>query len=270
MEHQAIYSRDPDTTRYNLAVLSRYFPGPVDEIDADAVQAFIAARKADDKAGGTVNRQLATLSRGLILAIRKGWHPGPNPVRAIQRLREATPQTPYYTEAEMQALLNNSAPHLQQVTYTALMTMARRREILTLEWPQVKMDSRFIAFLQENTKARKERPVPICDGLYEVLLSIGPRPTGRVFVYRGRPIRSVKSAFHTAKIAAGLPFLRFRDLRHVGSCWFMENGGKLEELQAILGHSDPKLTRRYGRYSKGYISTLARHLGPPTFTDKHP
>ena len=99
MEHQAIYSRDPGTTRYNLAVLFRYFPGCVDEIDPDAVQAFVAARKAERRTGATINRQLATLSRGLSLAIRKGWHPGPNPVRAIQRLREAS--LPYMVTGSM-------------------------------------------------------------------------------------------------------------------------------------------------------------------------
>ena len=170
----------------------------------------------------------------------------------------------------MQVLIDRAARHLQPVIYAALTTMARRRELLTLEWPQVKMDSRFIAFLQENTKARKERPVPICEGLYEVLLSIGPQPSGRVFLYRGRPIQTVTTAFRKARSLAGLPLLKFRHLRHVGSCWFMENGGKLEQLQAILGHSDPKLTRRYGRYSKGYISSLAEHIGPPSFTDRHP
>lgn len=271
MRHQSLFSRDPGTTRYNLIVLSRHFgdDSPIDVINTAEVERFIAARKTAERKNGTINRQLATLSKSLTLAIRNGWHAGPNPVRALGILREAQPRTPYYTQAEMQRFIDAAAPHLRPIIYGALVTMARRRELLTLQWPHVHLDQRFISFQQENTKARKERPVPICEGLYAVLLSLGPKPAGLVFTYRGKPIKSVKTALREARKRAGLPEITFRDLRHVGSCWFMENGGRIEELQAILGHSEIALTQRYGRFSKGYIGTLAARLGPPTFPDRH-
>lgn len=270
MGHQSLYSRDPDTTRYNLVVLGRHFGGRfIHEIDGAAVESFVQARKGEGRSNGTINRQMATLSGAMKLAIRRGWHPGPNPVRQMGILREAQPRTPYYTQAEMQKLINAAALHLKPVITAALWTMARRRELLTLQWPHVQLDRRFVAFQQGNTKARKERLVPMNEGLHDMFVWLGPRRDGYVFLYNGKPIRQVKTSFLAARRKAGIPGVSFRDLRHVGSCWFMENGGKLEELQVILGHSELSLTQRYGRFSKGYLGTLADRIGPPSFRERN-
>jgi len=48
-----------------------------------------------------------------------------------------------------------------------------------------------------------------------------------------------------ARKAAGLPGLRFHDLRHTGATWLAREGATLKERMYRLGHSDPRMAARY-------------------------
>jgi integrase len=51
--------------------------------------------------------------------------------------------------------------------------------------------------------------------------------------------------FYPARKAAGLPDLRFHDLRHNGATLAAATGATLAELMARLGHSSPSAALRY-------------------------
>ena len=71
----------------------------------------------------------------------------------------------------------------------------------------------------------------------------GKRPSDLVFSYRSP--WQVRRRWDTVRAAAGVPTLRFKDLRHVFAQAFIQGGGSLSDLRIILGHSDPKTTMRY-------------------------
>jgi len=50
-----------------------------------------------------------------------------------------------------------------------------------------------------------------------------------------------------ARSTAGLDWLRLKDLRSVFADAFVEAGGTLKDLQAVLGHSSGKTSMRYTR-----------------------
>lgn len=266
LNHQAANLSESETTRYNLIVLGRTFDAlPIDRVGTEHVEQFLATRRAEGAAPGTCNRQRATGSGLIQYAIRKGYRPAPNPFRLVPAFRESGGRSPYYTEEQMQRLIDRAAPHLQPIIFAALLTMGRRRELLTLKWCDVSLEHGFIRFRRENTKSKKERLVPVHPALAEVLRLLGPQgPDEYVFTWNGQPVRTVTTAFRRARLKAGIPELHFHDLRHVGACWGLENGLRLEELRQILGHSCYSLVLRYSRFSQSHMLGLAERLGPPS------
>ncbi|HVY83365.1 MAG TPA: tyrosine-type recombinase/integrase, partial [Steroidobacteraceae bacterium] len=69
----------------------------------------------------------------------------------------------------------------------------------------------------------------------------------RVFQFQGRAIDNFNTAaFKKAAARAGLPGLRWHDLRHTGASWAVQSGVTLQELQ-VLG--DWKSYRSVLRYA---------------------
>ena len=67
--------------------------------------------------------------------------------------------------------------------------------------------------------------------------------------------------FHMpAREAAGLPDLRFHDLRHTGATLAAQTGATLAELMARLGHSTPGAALRYQHAAQGRDAEIARLL----------
>jgi integrase len=52
---------------------------------------------------------------------------------------------------------------------------------------------------------------------------------------------------------AGIKKIRFHDLRHTFASHYIINGGSLDNLQLILGHSNQQITRRYAHLTPGYL-----------------
>jgi integrase len=70
----------------------------------------------------------------------------------------------------------------------------------------------------------------------------------RVFVGRsGEPMRgdALRLAFQRARVEAGVPQLRFHDLRHTGQTLAAEAGASLADLMRRLGHSSMVAAKRY-------------------------
>jgi integrase len=54
-----------------------------------------------------------------------------------------------------------------------------------------------------------------------------------------------KVGWYAALRRAGLEGFRFHDTRHTFACRFLQRGGRLEQLQKILGHASIQTTMRY-------------------------
>ena len=69
--------------------------------------------------------------------------------------------------------------------------------------------------------------------------------THRVFLYKGKPIRDVKTAFDTACRRAGITNLRLHDLRHTASTNLRRAGVDATTAMKIVGHKSERMHRRY-------------------------
>lgn len=86
--------------------------------------------------------------------------------------------------------------------------------------------------------------VPAANYLRRGILLSKPGADGLVFPWT---IHQVRNQWDAAREAAGLDWLRFKDLRSVFADAFVRAGGTLKDLQAVLGHSSGKTSMRYTR-----------------------
>ena len=116
--------------------------------------------------------------------------------------------------------------------------------------------------IRETTKSRKIRHVPLGEGIYHDLLKAyeGRDGTELVFHLNGEILdkSNLRNRHFNQDIkGSGVSRIRIHDMRHTYASHFMMNGGNLYALQAILGHSDTKMTQRYAHLSKTYFTEKA-------------
>jgi integrase len=69
--------------------------------------------------------------------------------------------------------------------------------------------------------------------------------TQRVFLYKEKPVRDVKTAFDKACRRAGIKNLRLHDLRHTASTNLRRAGVDATTAMKIVGHKSERMHRRY-------------------------
>lgn len=145
-----------------------------------------------------------------------------------------------------------------------LETGARYGELTRVTWADLDLDSLQLTLRAENTKSGKARTIPLRDEMVDQLLAVRPiherlldrelRHDDRVFLTpRGKPWprtseraldilgRILKRAGIERVDALGRS-LDLHSLRHTFASRLARAGVSLQQVQRLLGHSDPKLT----------------------------
>jgi integrase len=84
--------------------------------------------------------------------------------------------------------------------------------------------------------------------------------TNRVFLYEGKPIESVKTAFQTAVRNAEIADLRFHELRHCAATNLRRAGVDTATAMRIAGHKSEKMHKRYNSVSEANLTIAANNL----------
>jgi integrase len=199
----------------------------------------------------TVNRELSLLRRMFNEAYREGWivrNPFSTGGSLISTADEKKRERILTREEEARLLEACSAPsraHLRPIVVCALDTGMRRGEIFSLRWRDLDFDNRVLTIQATHTKTMKERQVAMTSRLaieLETLRAAAPEnPNGRVFGISD----NVKKSFNAARQAAGLPDVRFHDLRHTAATRLVSLHIPLPEVGRVLGHTQPITTYRY-------------------------
>ncbi|MGH9897133.1 MAG: tyrosine-type recombinase/integrase, partial [bacterium] len=67
--------------------------------------------------------------------------------------------------------------------------------------------------------------------------------------------------FERARIAAGLPHVRFHDLRHSYASWLVQAGADLRIVKELLGHTTMQVTDRYAHLRTEDLESAVLRLG---------
>lgn len=183
-------------------------------------------------APATINRSLGTLKKSLRIA----WESGRTAVdysAHVKRLPENNARSTYLSLEQVHAIASHCTQPVQAAIWIALLTGARRGEILKLRREDIGRDSLIIH--AGNTKTLRTRTVPIVPAVRPWLKHVPLQIT----------FEGVKTAWRRAREAAGMPDANFHDLRHSCASILIATGADLFTVSKILGHSSVKTTERY-------------------------
>lgn len=213
----------------------------------------------------SVNREVELLRR-IMNRARKVYKVATDSIDwADYLLREADPPTRSLSIALEAKLLEACAPHLRPIIEVALMTGLRLNNVVGLQWEQIDLEAGELTVrLKSKHPGGREHTLPINDRLKLVFLRLEPQKAGAVFTYKGKPLKSVKTAWKAAKRRAGVPAnFRFHDLRHTVGSRLADAGGDIDVIADYLGHADFSTTKRYVHRKKSAKLEAMNTIAPP-------
>lgn len=267
-------TRDLDEADARLTHLDAFFTGRrLATITPDVVTAYARARqmptKRDDgtekpgAANGTINRELATLSKMLRLAYEHGKL---QRLPVVKKLREADPRAGFVTRDQFTSIRRHLPEELQVAMTVAYTFGWRKREVLDLGRRQYDAKAGVLRLDPGATKNRDGRVVHLTTELRAMLASqvqrIGEleKKHERVIPWLfphleaphiGERIADPRKVWEAACKAAGQPGLLMHDLRRSAVRNMEQAGGRHEADRAQDRERLPSLRDRVGRRSEG-------------------
>jgi integrase len=213
--------------------------------------------------GATVNRDMNLLGHVVEIARREwGIDFDANPFQRVRRPPQGQSRerrlSPIEESALMLACEATTNPYVRPIIALALETAMRRSEIVGLEWEMVHLKEPSLQLTR--TKTGKPRGVPLSSRAVATLSALRPATSSELkgSVFPGLTANALKLAFRRAVERAGVPDLRFHDLRHEATSRLFEKGLSVMEVASITGHQDVRMLRRYTHLQ---VRDLARKLG---------
>jgi integrase len=231
----------------------------------------------------TLRKLLITLGGILTYAVRMRYIDF-NPCREIEKpkgnsLHEEKHEMMILKPPEIRALLNAAAPQKDKVLFmTAVLTGGREGEILGLQWGDIDwVNSQLFVrrtfnhgrFMEPKTKTSR-RKIDLAPGLVHELkkwkLACPKGDLDLVFPSEaGTPwdnTNMVRRSFRRSLRKAGLPRVRFHDLRRTYASLLIDQGEHPKYIQTQMGHSSIKVTMDiYGHLMDTVNQKAASRLG---------
>ena len=207
--------------------------------------------KVGDTAPYRANRLVALLRKMFNLARDWGLYDGENPATRIQFFREESRDRfvqPEELPRLFQAIAEEADPSVRAVLLTALLTGARRAEVLSMRWDEVSLTR--AEWRIPHTKAGRPHLLPLPHALVATLRSL-PSMDENPYVFVGQNgvghLHDLKRAWDRIRLKAGIHDVRFHDLRRTVGSWLAGSGESLQLIGRVLNHRDVSTTAIYAR-----------------------
>ncbi len=245
--------------RYRVGILREYTAGQPLAAIPEVADRIKAKGQAAGLTAAAVNRYVALLRQVGNLAERWGWTDAPLGRRVVL-LPENSQRHVYLTADQVRALQAVADPLTADVIAFAVLTGLRRSELLALQPDQLRGN---LLALDAKTKSGRPRGIPL------------PPEAARIARRRlpwGVRHWELRRAFEAAREAAGLPDVRWHDLRHTYASWLAQKGQPLSAIRDLMGHSSLAVTNRYAHLAPSHlrdaVATLPKLGGVKVGTGK--
>ena len=254
-----------DKTLLDNHLLPAFGKYPMNRISRYMVVEFLQSKVQAGYKPGYCNRFLVLLSYCFSLAQKWGVPEiEENPVKGIALLKNLRRSERFLQNSEITGLMNaiqeSPNPLLKYFVPLALLTGARKRELLDAKWSDIHLSEGIWKI--PMTKSGRPLTVPLtaeATSLFRSLLDYLPTILPKIFVETnewvfpnpktGKPFKSIFNAWNTARTKAGLADLRIHDLRHSFASALVNHGIPIYDVQKLLGHQSVKTTERYSHLS---------------------
>jgi|AntDeeMinimDraft_6_1070357.scaffolds.fasta_scaffold10435_2 integrase len=219
----------------------------------------LPSRRGGTLAPATANWRLAVVSAVLTEEVLRDRLPS-NPAR-IPRLTARNARDRILDPDELERLIaacaQSGEPALRRIVLAALATGCRAGELRRLRWRDIDLHAGLVRIWE--SKSGRPRSVALRGLALQAVrdTSADQAADDHVFAHRdGRVPFDYRESWEDARRRARLPGLRFHDLRHCHASALAESGANLLQIQAALGHSDPRMTARYAHLVESGLQDL--------------
>jgi len=248
------------------------------ELSARQVQDLLNHKLEHGKVNGegglsasTVKYIYTTLHAALEQAVKERMIPNNICVAVEVPKKQAEHKLHTWNNKQVNKFLNHAKSFkFYEVFFLALNTGMRKGELLGLQWKDIDFNKNKIEVKRQLTRTDEglifkkvktksgNRTIPITDDVAKFLRSHKIKQSEHKLAlgagyYQNDLIacngignaldgRNLNREFKKVIKEAGLPEIRFHDLRHTFSTTYLQNGGNIKTLQQILGHSSITVT----------------------------
>ena len=213
--------------------------------------------------GGTApyaaNRVVALVRKMFNLAHLWGVYVGENPAIGIELFPEEKRDRflqPQELPKLFTALNEEPSPYVKAAFLVALLTGARRGEVLSMRWEDVDIEQ--AVWRIPHTKAGRPHLLPLPQPVVTLLREL-PHMLGCPYVFPGRDgkghLVNIAKAWTRVRSRAGLTDVRIHDLRRTLGSWLAASGASLVLIGHALNHTQVSTTAIYARMNLDPVRT---------------
>ncbi|MES1993175.1 MAG: site-specific integrase [Pseudomonadota bacterium] len=258
-------TRGRDRDRQRLEWFAQYLNDlPLSQIGREIIDR-LRTLKATESSPSTANRHMALLRMILRKAHRDWDWIDRTPVVPMFRLERAEPR--FLTRAQFSKLKKHLPVHLKDLAEFSVETGLRMRNATGLTWNEVDLRRALLIVPAARAKAGETLSLPLSQAAVQVLRRQKKvRGQDHVFLFRGQSYDDANGAtFKAAAKQAGVPWLRWHDLRHTWASWHIQSGTPPHVLQELGGWASLAMVQRYAHLNPGALRLHVEHRkGTPT------
>jgi integrase len=272
--YQTTGSRDLEEAEDRLHHLDTFFSGKrVATISSANITVYVGKRQAEGASNGTINRDLAVLSKMMRLAYENNKLLRP-PI--IHKLKEGVPRQGFFEREQFETVRRHLPPDLQvAVTIAYTFGWRMQSEVLTLELRQLNLETGTLRLEPGTTKNDEGREVYLTSELKALLAAQIERvrglerETGQIIPYlfphvrgrhKGKRIQDFKNAWKEACAKVGCPGMLRHDFRRTAVRNMVNVGVPERVAMKVTGHKTRSVFDRYHIVSPGDLQEVARKL----------
>jgi integrase len=263
------YERDVTTIEKHLSPI--WGEERLDRVTPKMIEDY-KLRRLETVCASTLNRELNTIKNMFRKAVEWSYLKE-SPGKTAKWMKTSKGSIRFLSREEADVLLQAASKsenlHLYPILAVALHTGMRRGEILRLRREDVDFKKGRINVVSrddEHTKNYESRAVPMSRFLMEVLRK-HPRRLDSPYLFckpDGLPFADVDTSYGHAVKRAGIPHVRFHDLRHTFASWLVMKGVDIRTVQELRGHKDIRMTMRYSHLAPDHMRRAVQVLDTPT------
>lgn len=248
---------------YVLPELKHFKVAEVEHADISALHRKISKAGKPYRA----NRVLALVSKMFSLAVMWKLRTD-NPCKSVARNQEEGRERylePHEIARLMAALAEHNDQEAANAIMLALLTGARRGELLRATWDQFDLTKGAWTKPSAHTKQKRTHRVPLSPEAWQLLTAMRQAAPEAEHLFPGRinvnGEVSIRYAWGQVREAAGLSDVRFHDLRHSYASLLVGGGVSLPIAGRLLGHTQAQTTLRYAHLADDPLRQATERVG---------
>ena len=238
------------------------------DISAEAIQEYAKSVKEESSAS-TANRHLNVIRAMLRRAKAKEWI---ERVPTIENYRVTKVEPNWLTPEQFNSIIAHLPEWVADMAIFAVQTGLRYSNVAGLRWDWIGADGNVVIVPAVHTKTGRTYTVPLSTIAKTILSKLRARHSASVYVFLSKrrsltgecidhaPVRTIRYWWDAARDKAGIPNIRWHDLRHTWATWHVQNGTPDRILAQMGGWASTRMLDSYSHLSTDHLIPYADNL----------